>query len=788
MRLAVNLRLYVKGEIGGIENYVRQIVRGIARQQQITQSEWTVFGVKSELENIGEFAPGANLFPVTHETAEVTIAHELRRRSFDLLFCPLLVLDPLQRLIPSIITVPDLQHEYLPEFFDKDTLGWRKHTFEPSILQADTVFTISEYSKSTILEKFGVDPDRVVAVGLDVDEEFRLPATSQTVQAFQKLDIPENYIYFPANFWRHKNHTNLLRAMKLLVRDGYADLYLVLTGAPSAEMNRVQSEVLELGLADRVRFLGYQPKAIVVELYRKAKALVFVSQFEGFGIPILEAFHTGTPVVTSRTTSCPEVAGDAAVFVDDWDPPCIAAGIRRIIEDENLRCDLVERGKRRALEYSWSQAIATTLQTFERVVHCNQVPPHVEIREYPVVSIVTPTYNMGRFLEETIQSVLSQDYPHIDYVVMDGGSTDGTLDILRKYDGRLRYRSEPDAGQADAINKGLSLSSGPILAYLNADDTYLPGAVRTAVEHLGANENVAAVYGDAYHVHEDGSLMGPYPTRKYDQAMLSRNCFICQPAAFVRRDAFMRVGGMNSNLHFALDYDLWIRISKEWSLLKIDGHLATSRMYKDNKTVGKRREVYQEICSVVKKHYGFVPYEWVYGYAAYLIDRKDQIFDLSSPSRVKQLAALLLGSYVNSTAMRRYWSEWSRAVGLRGEFDGRWEDGWISRNYSFEFNSSGDSAQILISGRHLAPFDLNLSFILNGLRVKETAIRERGPFVIVLTPTHQIFDQLNRLDIRCDRSFSPIKNGDRRSLSCIIDSIAVGHGKNVSQNVIQSSI
>jgi glycosyltransferase involved in cell wall biosynthesis len=405
-----------------------------------------------------------------------------------------------------------------------------------------------------------------------------------------------------------------------------------------------------------------------------------------------------------------------------------------------------------------------------------------------MVSIVTPTYNMGRFLEETIESVLSQDYPNIDYVVMDGGSTDGTLDILRKYAGRLRYRSESDDGQADAINKGFFLSSGPIFAYLNADDTYLPGAVRTAVEHLKANENAAVVYGDAYHVHEDGALMAPYPTMPYDPAMLSRNCFICQPAAFVRRDVFMNVGGMNRDLHFALDYDLWIRIAKERPMLKIDAPLATSRMYRDNKTLSKRREVYQEICSVVKQHYGFVPYDWVSGYAAYLVDHKDQIFDLSRPSNVKNLVALLLGCYVNSTEMRRFWKEWWSAVGWHGGFTGRWKDGWISRNYCFEFKPSSDSVQILISGRHLAPFELKLSFILNGVRLQESAIRESGPFVIALTPSNQVDVELNRLDIHCNRSFIPKKNGDFRSLSCIIDSITVERGSIVSENVIKPTI
>src|SRR5579871_3122093 len=103
-------------------------------------------------------------------------------------------------------------------------------------------------------------------------------------------------------------------------------------------------------------------------------------------------------------------------------------------------------------------------------------------KQVPLVSIVTPSLNMGRFLEETILSVLEQDYPHVEYLVMDGGSSDGTLETLRRYDGRLRYISAPDSGQADAVNRGFAQTSGPIFAFLNADDTYLPGALSAVVQ------------------------------------------------------------------------------------------------------------------------------------------------------------------------------------------------------------------------------------------------------------------------------------------------------------------
>jgi glycosyltransferase involved in cell wall biosynthesis len=122
----------------------------------------------------------------------------------------------------------------------------------------------------------------------------------------------------------------------------------------------------------------------------------------------------------------------------------------------------------------------------------------------PLVTIVTPTLNMGHFLEETIQSVLSQDYPHIEYIVIDGGSTDQTLDILERYRGQLQFYSAPDGGTADAINRGFRKARGAIWTYLNADDTYLPGAVSTAVCRLLEKPDIAGIYGDAYWVNEEG--------------------------------------------------------------------------------------------------------------------------------------------------------------------------------------------------------------------------------------------------------------------------------------------
>jgi glycosyltransferase involved in cell wall biosynthesis len=164
--------------------------------------------------------------------------------------------------------------------------------------------------------------------------------------------------------------------------------------------------------------------------------------------------------------------------------------------------------------------------------HPEGTPPD---RQLPLVSVITPCLNMGEFLEETIQSVLSQDYPHIEYIVMDGGSTDRTLQILEKYKDRLCYKSRPDRGTADAVNRGFALSEGAFFAWLSADDTYLPSAVSAAVRALTDNPQAGAVYGEAWWVDASGKTIARYPTRPFDRELLGEECFICQPATFIRR-------------------------------------------------------------------------------------------------------------------------------------------------------------------------------------------------------------------------------------------------------------
>ncbi len=254
----------------------------------------------------------------------------------------------------------------------------------------------------------------------------------------------------------------------------------------------------------------------------------------------------------------------------------------------------------------------------------------------PVVSIVTPSFNQGRFIAETIDSVLSQDYPHAEYLVMDGGSTDETLDVLRRYGERLHWISEPDNGQTAAINKGWQLSHGEIVAWLNSDDTYLPGAVGQAVSFLLAHPHVAAVYGDCDYVDLEGRFLGPYPTRPYDYLELVRPAFnyIPQPATFIRRRALESVGYLDESLHYVMDLDYWLRLGTRYAIAYLPERLATLRLHQTAKSIQRA---------------GDFPAELIYTY--------QRLFALPDlPLSVRQTEAEAMSNAYYAAAYSAFWS------------------------------------------------------------------------------------------------------------------------------------
>ena len=279
--------------------------------------------------------------------------------------------------------------------------------------------------------------------------------------------------------------------------------------------------------------------------------------------------------------------------------------------------------------------------------------------DFPLVTIVTPTLNAGRYLTETIESVLSQDYPHIEYIAVDGGSTDDTNQILARYEPRIRIIREKDAGAAQAINRGLRHGSGAISSWLSADDTLLPGSVAAAVHRLRIGRSVGVVYGEANWTTSEGKLLDRYPTSPDAVQQLWRECLICQPSAFVRRSALEQIGYLDETLKSAFDYDLWIRLSKKSEFAYLDRYLATSRMHRDNMSLSRRETALKEAITVQLRHFGYTPFQAVYAYSAYRLDKRDQFFAPLRLSIRAYLLSLAYGVVHNRGSRRRFLRDWA---------------------------------------------------------------------------------------------------------------------------------
>ena len=213
----------------------------------------------------------------------------------------------------------------------------------------------------------------------------------------------------------------------------------------------------------------------------------------------------------------------------------------------------------------------------------------------PLVSIITPSFNQARYLEDTIRSVLDQDYPNLEYSVIDGASSDGSVDIIRKYADKLAWwGSEKDSGQAEAINKGLARAKGEIIAWLNSDDYYLPGAISAVVKAFDKNPDVVLVYGNMLAVDEKGETIN---FLKYNQLDLSDLlCFqiIGQPAVFFRREVLEKAGSLDATYHFLLDHHLWLRIALQGQILHVDETWAAARYHAEAKNRVKAAEFGRE--------------------------------------------------------------------------------------------------------------------------------------------------------------------------------------------------
>jgi len=290
----------------------------------------------------------------------LSIPLKLRRLGAELLHSPHYV-RPLLCTIPSVVTIHDCIHLLFPQYLP-NRMAWRyaRYMMGSAIRHSAVVFTVSEASRADILRFFPwADPAKVHVVPNAIDTELlESPSEEEMARVRERYQIHGRFVLFAGNVKPHKNLERLIRAFALVrEQGGHEDLQLLLIGDDVSKYGALRRAVESTGLRQDVRFFGFVPPRTLAALYRMASVFAFPSLYEGFGLPPLEAMSCGTPVVTSRMSSLPEVVGEAALLVDPYRVEDIAAGIAAVLDEDDLREQLIEKGRARARAFSWERSV-----------------------------------------------------------------------------------------------------------------------------------------------------------------------------------------------------------------------------------------------------------------------------------------------------------------------------------------------------------------------------------------------------------------------------------------------
>jgi glycosyltransferase involved in cell wall biosynthesis len=368
VRIAIDAR---KLHDFGIGTYVRNVVRYLARLDGDT--EYVLLCQAEDSAALSELGPNFRI--VTERSPSYSVREQfgvplsLRREKVDLFHAPHYVLPPLTPC-RSIVTIHDCIHLMFPQYLPNRLAYAYARTFLwTATRQAERVLTVSEASRRDLLRLLGVPAEKICVIPNAIDERFWVPPPEEeVVRVRERYQLNDPFVLYTGNIKPHKNIERLIEAFYRLRRGGPDNLRLLIIGDEISKYPTLRRAVHRHMLHKHVRFLGFVPDGTLAVLYRLAAVFAFPSLYEGFGLPPLEAMASGTPVVTSNVSSLPEVVGDAAVLIDPYDPDAIAAGIRRVLEDEGLREDLRERGYRRAREFSWERSVARIREIYGEVV------------------------------------------------------------------------------------------------------------------------------------------------------------------------------------------------------------------------------------------------------------------------------------------------------------------------------------------------------------------------------------------------------------------------------------
>lgn len=777
MKVGIILTNLYPGKIGGAEQYVRNTIHEMSNMEGLSVYVFTNNTAYSTFFNEG----CVEIIKIEDsEDRDTQLLFWIDYKNIDIMFCPLFFIAPENCPIPSVASILDVQHEFFPQYFSRHTLADIRKSTAKTLAHADGIITISEYSKQTIIDKYKVPTAKIAVTYLNSDGVFDLPIEEEKKKELKKA-IGEDYIFYPANTWPHKNHLNLLKAYSILKERYQTKLKLVFTGDSKQRKKDIDKYIVDNNLDEDITYLGYLPQEDMPYIFSNATVMAFPSVFEGFGIPLVEAMKAKVAIACSECGSIPEIAGEAALYFDAYNPEDIAEKIHQLETNPELRADLIQKGEAVAKNYSWKKCAEETVCYLRKILKENAKKRVDRYDEFPLVSIVTPSYNQGEFIRATIDSVLNQDYPNIEYLVMDGGSTDNTVEILKSYGDRIQWVSEKDKGQADAVNKGIKRAKGQIIGWLNSDDTYLDGAVTKMVDYLKKHPDTDMVYGEGYYTDKDGNITERYLTEKYNRKRLAEMCIICQPTAFFTKEIVEKVGMLDVEHQLSMDYELWLRMAKTGKIAYIPDYIATSRMYEENKTLSRRKEVYEETCKAVKKHYGYVPISWIDGYADYLAEgTRGWKFHWND---------IRLFVRFNFTNPRYCWSGLksvfrSRCVGILksravSKFSEQYPDKWVSKEYIQKVRLDGKKNVIKISGIHNWPIKgkLEIIVLLDNKKIHKITIDELGAFTKKIhIPKRERHAGEHELKLVMNKTFCPsriAKSADQRELSFILDDIVL---------------
>jgi hypothetical protein len=337
----------------------------------------------------------------------------------------------------------------------------------------------------------------------------------------------------------------------------------------------------------------------------------------------------------------------------------------------------------------------------------------------PRVSVVMPSYNHARYLRSAIESVLSQGYADLELIVIDGGSRDDSVEILKSYGDRLRFVSERDRGQADAINRGFALATGDVLCWLNSDDMFMPGTVPRVVRAFEAHPHVDFVYGRGWDIDESGRIIDEAGVLTFDLwRLIHQRNFIHQPSCFFRRSLIERVGPIDESLHYVMDWELWIRFAA-YPGLYVDEFWSYNRVHRENKTQSGQFRRWAEIRRMVARYTDAPcpPVAWLYLLEAILQRARGG----GVPESLQQV-------------LLRVFSR-----GMRHDMSGRYADGGVARRFRFSVGNPHGRERLTLTLSPLSRYDRSRHGAEPVVVRYRSSLGDGGVFTLVESGTEQRF-------------------------------------------------